>query len=162
MTIFESEILSELVDWYASKVSEAIKTKPINRQTKAKGMFSSVVDATGNLAASPRKEIGENEIVLYAASYIDKLIYGERPGQFNGSVLAIEDWMRAKGVEYRAESVAQNLLKYGNSIWQEHQGANSGLLDDINLLDKVEETKQRLVLMNMDQIAQSFKEMMAA
>ncbi len=152
MTIFEQEIFNEIAQDYIQQFKNAIQTKPVKRKTKAKGDFEAVVNASGNLANSPRIELTENELNIYVAGYIDQLIYGQAPSRVDTTVFEIENWMNSKGLEYSAVSVLDNLQKYGNSIFQKFNGEDSGLLSDINIEGSIEKAKQNLILKKIKEI----------
>lgn len=157
MTIFERELLNDLGQWYADQVAEAIRRKPIARKTKSQGEFSAIANASGKLSQSLRTELDETSLKVYALAYIDKLVFGQPPSRLDDTtVFEIEQWLNVKGLEFSAVSVMNNLQKSGSSIWQKHQGANSGLLDDIPLMDKIEEVKRSLVLKSIEDIRSDF------
>lgn len=157
MTIFEREMLTDLGNWYANLVADAIKRKPIARKTNAQGEFSAIANASGRLAQSLRTEVDEKAVRVYALSYIDKLVFGQAPSRLDDTtVFEIEQWLNVKGLEFSAVSVMNNLQRNGSSIWQKHQGQNSGLLDDIPLMDKIEEVKKSLVLKSIEDIKSDF------
>lgn len=131
MSIIIQEILKRNASEIAANVVDAIKNKPITRYTKAKGKFSSVANASGNLAKSVRYTINENGFKIWAYDYIDTLIYGRKPtsGGGDGAVFrAIVEWLPFKAPELNPYAVTSNIHKYGTSIWQEHKGKDSGLL----------------------------------
>ena len=152
MTIFEQQLFKQLAEDFIGQVQNAIRTKPIKRKTNAKGDFESVANASGRLADSLRLEISDNEINVYSLAYIDSLIYGKPPGPVESSVFDIENWMISKGVEYNALSIMDNLQKFGNSIFQKFQGAESNFLEDINLNDHVEKVKEQLITKKINDI----------
>ena len=152
MTIFEQQLFEQLAEDFISQAKNAIRTKPIPRKTKAQGEFSAVVNASGRLADSLRYEITENEINVYALSYIDNLIYGQAPSRVETSIFEIENWMIDKGLEFNAVSVLNNLQQFGNSIFQKFQGANSGLFDDIDLTSHIDKIKEQLILKKITEI----------
>ena len=152
MTIFEQEIFNEIAHDYIQQFKNAIETKPIKRKSRGRSDFESVVNASGNLAKSPRIEITDNELNIYVLGYIDSLIYGQPPQKINTTVFEIENWMNSKGVEYSAVSVLDNLQQYGNSIFQKFHGANSGLLEDINLEGSINKAKEKLILKKIKEI----------
>lgn len=131
-SILQQEILRRSAAEIAANVVDAIRNKPIKRFTKNKGHFEGVVNASGRLAASVRWEAYETGFRVYALDYIDALIYGRKPTENsgNGSVLAeIKAWLPIKGLAHlNPYAVTSNIHKYGTSIWQEHQGKDSGLL----------------------------------
>lgn len=157
MTIFEREMLNDLGAWYAEMVAEAIRTKPIDRKTKAQGEFSATAEASGRLSQSLRHEVTEESLKVYALAYIDKLVYGQQPSRLdNTTVFEIENWINAKGLDLSAVSVMNNLQRNGSSIWQKHQGENSGLLDGIPLEERIQEIKRSLVLKSIEEIRSDF------
>lgn len=152
MTIFEQEALQSLADSYIEQFKDAIKNKPIKRKSVANPEgFEAVANASGRLADSPRVEITETSLDVYVLAYIDEIVYGKAPG---GRVekLEIEKWLEAKGLNYSASAIVNNIKDFGNSIFLEHQGGNSGVLDDINIDSKLEETKQKLILKKITDI----------
>lgn len=152
MTIFEQEALQSLADSYIEQFKDAIKNKPIKRKSVANPEgFEAVANASGRLADSPRVEITDTSLDVYVLAYIDEIVYGKAPG---GKVekLEIEKWLEAKGLNYSATSIVNNIKDFGNSIFLEHQGGNSGVLDDINIDSKLEETKQKLILKKITEI----------
>lgn len=152
MTLFEQEALQSLADSYIDQFKNAIKNKPIKRKSVANPEgFEAVANASGRLAESPRVEMTENSMDIYVLAYIDELVYGKAPGE-KVSQLEIEKWLEAKGLNYPASAIVKNIKDFGNSIFLEHQGANSGLLDDINIESKLEETKQKLILKKITDI----------
>lgn len=157
MTVYERNLLEELGQWYATQVKDAIKNKPIQRKTNAQGGFSAVANATGRLAESLRYEVSEEAVEVFALDYIDKLVFGQPPSRLdNVSVFEIEEWIRAKGLDLSATSVMTNLQKNGSSIWQQWQGENSGLLNDISLEEQIEQVKQKLALKSISDIQSDF------
>ena len=152
MTIYEAQILTELADWYVAEVRKAIETKPIKRRSKGLGDFEAVANNTGMLAKSLRRELTNEAVNVYAMSYIDKLVFGQQPGTFTSPLYEIEQWLAQRGLEYNSATIAQNIDRYGSSIYQRYQGANSGLLDDIPLLDKIEQVKKQLALKKIEDI----------
>jgi hypothetical protein len=145
VTIFEQEALQSLADSYIEQFKDAIKNKPIKRKSVANPEgFEAVANASGRLADSPRVEMTENSMDIYVLAYIDEIVYGKPPG---GKVekLEIEKWLEAKGLNYSASAIVNNIKDFGNSIFLEHQGGNSGVLDDINIDLKLEEVKRKLI-----------------
>ena len=152
MSIFEQEALQSLADSYIEQFKDAIKNKPIKRKSVANPEgFEAVANASGRLADSPRVEITETSLDVYVLAYIDDIVYGKAPGA-KVDKLEIEKWLEAKGLNYSATSIVKNIKDFGNSIFLEHQGGNSGVLDDINIDSKLEETKQKLILKKITDI----------
>lgn len=152
MTIFEEQLFKSLAEDFIGQVQTAIRTKPIKRKTQSKGDFESVANASGQLADSLRLEITENEINVYSLAYIESLIYGKPPGPVDSSVFDIENWMINKGIEYSAVSIMENLQKFGNSIFQKFQGAESNFLEDVNITDHVQKVKEQLITKKINEI----------
>ncbi len=154
MTVFEENILKDFSQWYIDHVKHAIETKPIKRKGKGTGEFEAVVNASGRLANSLRDELTDEQLNIYALAYIDKLVFGEAPRQSNFALFEIEQWLAVKGLDYNPVSVATNIDRFGSTIWQQHQGGNSGLLADIPLAERIEQLKQSLILRNTEQLIQ--------
>jgi hypothetical protein len=155
------QYMAELTD----RISNTIRTKPVKRKSKGLGSFEAPVNASGALADSIDFEIGEGEIKILANSYIDKLITGQPPGDFP-PIFEIDNWLGRKGLPYSSFAVSNNIGKYGNSIFQEWQGAESNLLEDYvlngeirteivqNLIDRVQEYSIEAMT---DKILEQFK-----
>jgi hypothetical protein len=165
MTIFEQEIFNDIATDYIQQFKKAIETKEIERKyTKRKKdgsinhiRFSSVVNASGKLANSPRIELSETELNIFVAGYIDDLIYGKPPSKVE--LFEIEKWMKSKGFEEDesiAELMVRNIEDFGSSIFRKFQGANSGLLDDIDLTDSISKAKKDLILKKINDITHAF------
>jgi len=136
LSIFEQYALREFAEDYISQVKQAIKTKPIARRTRAQGSFSAVANATGRLAESLREDYNEGGMLVYIFDYIDKLLFGQAPGEvgaITSELFEVEKWMIAKGLDYNPYTVLENINRHGSSIWQEHKGADSGLFDNIDI-----------------------------
>lgn len=156
MTVYEREILNDLGRWYVERVKDAIMNKPIRRKSVANpDSFEATVNASGRLKESVREELTEEALNVYALSYIDKLVFGQPPGE-RVEVTAIESWLASKGLDYNANTVTRYISKFGNSIWLEHEGKNSGLLLDIPLEQKIQEVKEKLLLRTIDEIRSDF------
>lgn len=154
MTVFEQNILKDFGQWYVDAVKNAIKTKPIARKGKGVGEFSSVVNASGQLANSLRFELTDEQLNVYALTYIDSLVFGVPPRKSDFNMMEIEQWLAVKGIDFNPANVATNIDRFGTTIWQKHQGANSGLLGDIPLVERIEQLKQTLVLRSSEQLIQ--------
>lgn len=162
MTVYEQQLFNDFGLWYAEEVKKAIKNKPIKRKSISKpDGFESVVNASGQLHDSVRHEVTDQEVNVYALSYIDKLIFGQPPGE-RVEVSEIEKWLEARGLNYNARTVTRNIRAVGSSIWNEFEGRNSGLLLDIPLEQKIEELKQQLLLRSVEEIKSDFIETMKA
>lgn len=128
LTTWERRALDRYIAAYKSKIVENIRSKQISRLTPYKGAFSSPVNASGRLAKSVRSYDIDNGIVVAALSYVEKLVYGERPGT-RPPTKVISGWLRSKRINANPYAVANSYKKHGSSIWQKHRGADSGLLD---------------------------------
>jgi hypothetical protein len=153
LSIFEQALFQDLANDFIGQVKNAIKNKPVRRKTKAKGSFSATVNASGKLADSLRVEIDDEGLSVICLAYIDQLVYGAPPQRIETSVFEIERWLAIKGLDYNPVNVMTNLQKYGSSIFQEHQGANSGLLEDVNIEEKVRKVRERLTLKMIEEIS---------
>lgn len=158
LTIFEKSLFEDLANDFIAQVKNAIQNKQVTRKTKAQGQFSATVNASGRLANSLRMEIDDTGLSVLCLSYIDSLVYGAPPQRIETSVFEIESWLNVKGLDFNAANVMTNLQKYGSSIFQEHNGANSGLLDDVNIDSKLESLKQKLTLKMVDEISSQIVE----
>lgn len=133
MSNVQQQVLKRTAEEIAANIVYAIKNKPIKRYTKKKGSFEAVANASGALAASVRIEYTEKGFRILAYDYIDAIIYGRRPttGGGDGAVLrAITKWIPIKAPGLNAYAVTSNIHKYGTSIWQQHHGKDSGLLEN--------------------------------
>lgn len=128
LTQFEKAALKRFGDAYAEKVVHAIKNKKVERYTSFRGNFSSVVNASGRLANSVNVKEANDEVGVYALEYINKLIYGERPGS-TPNFQSFSEWKRAKKVGGSVQQLIRAYRRGGSSIWQRWKGQNSGLLD---------------------------------
>jgi hypothetical protein len=143
LTLFEQHELHRVTDDFIRQVRRDIQTKHIKRKSRGLGEFSAVVNASGRLADSVEDELYDDGIRVYCLSYIDKLIYGQPPGEAV-SLTDIESWMIEKDLDYNPATVAENIYRYGNSIWQKHRGENSGLLSDVNIEVSLSELETKL------------------
>lgn len=157
LSVLEQHALEELANDFIAQVKLAIETKPVKRKTKSQGDFQGVVNASGRLANSLRFEIDETVLRVFCLSYIDDLIYGKPPSRLDDTtVFEIENWINSKGLELNAESVMYNLQKRGSSIYQQFQGANSGLLEDVNFEVGLEKVKKALFLTHVESVSQNY------
>lgn len=151
MTIFEQALFEDLATDYILQFQDAIKNKPIRRKSVYNpDGFEATVNASGKLHDSPRIEVTENSIDVHVLAYIDDLVYGKPPSKVNK--LDIEVWLQNKGLQYSATSIVENIKDFGNSIFIEHQGANSGLLDDIDISEMLDTVKQKLITKRITEI----------
>ena len=153
-TIYEKNLIQEFCDWYLSMVQDAIKNKPIKRKSVYyPDGFEAPVNATGRLHDSLHIERNELTIEVFALAYIDSLVYGQKPG-VNVSLTNLEEWANAKGLtDVSLPAAKSNIKAFGNSIWLEHEGANSGLLNDIPLAEKLEALKKDFVTRKVEDVA---------
>lgn len=158
LTLYEKYLFEDLANDFIAQVKNAIRTKKVTRKSKAKGKFSSEVNATGRLAESLRMEIDDNGVSIFCLAYIDHLVYGAPPQRIEASVFEIENWLIAKGLEFNAINVMGNLQRFGSTIFQEHQGADSGLLTDVSFESKLQQVKEKLTLKMVEEISSQITE----
>ena len=118
------------MDELCERIANTIRTKPIKRHTDVKGGFESPATASGNLANSIDYEIGDNEIRVMAASYIDNVLFGTPPGRSSATLSEIERWIAHKGLDLTPHGVLRSLENNGSSIWQEWNGQETDLLSE--------------------------------
>lgn len=154
MTNEERIQINALADELVRQIQYAIKNKPVERTGRRGGQsynFQSVVNATGRLHDSVQSENYEDGVRVTALEYIETLIYGRKPGSIP-PITAIEQWQAAKGVGGDSFTIAQSIGRYGSTIWQRFQGAESNLLEDINidaLLDEFERKYAGILEINL-------------
>lgn len=143
ITQFEKEQILGLCEWYALQVKDAIKNKPVNRRSVYNpDGFKAVVNATGALHDSVKVVQSDLVVAVTAFDYIDDVVFGLPPGK-DVSLIELERWQLAKGLEDVSIASAKiNIKQIGSSIWLEHQGANSGLLLDIPLQERIDNLKK--------------------
>ncbi len=155
-TIVEENELRLLAEDFAEQVRSQIKTKMVRRRSRKPGVgiFQSPVNASGKLAASVHHEWTDEGIDVLCNDYIDKLIFGQAPGE-EVSTLDIEQWLRDKGLDgqFNARTIAMQIQAYGSSIWQEHKGKDSGLLEDVDITKGIESLQLRLTKVYADLVA---------
>lgn len=167
LSLFEQNILSELVDDFINQVLNAIKNKPIdrislrfNRSTGEydRKSFKAVVNSSGRLYDSVQKRFYDDGVVVRCEEYINKLIYGVPPGE-PVSKTDIQRWMDDKGLPplgYKtpgSELISTKLNNFGSSIFLAHNGQDSGLLSDINIEASLENLKSKLTSNYANQVA---------
>lgn len=106
-----------------------IRNKPIKRRTENKGQFEAIVNASGELANSLDYHIDGYTLYITANEYWREVVYGQEPGVIP-DVASIAKWLQDKSLSLSPQRVAMNIGYFGNSIFQEHQGENSGLFDE--------------------------------
>jgi hypothetical protein len=160
LTQYEILVLENFRDKYIAEVVNAIQTKLIKRAKIVRDKngnvnfvpFEATVNNTGALAKSVRGIISYDTLVIYAAGYIDTLIYGRSPNP-QPPIDKIESWLTSKGLgDYSAWGIARNIAVYGNSIWRVHKGADSGLLADIDLDAILAQAKSELTEYKIESI----------
>jgi hypothetical protein len=153
-TLFEEQCLREVADEFSRQVVNAIKTKKIRRRSRkpGRGIFEAEVNATGKLAESVHHEFTDEGIQVLCNSYIDKLIFGQPPGE-PVNVSDLQKWIDAKGLDYDAQSLARQIYLYGSSIYAEHQGQDSGLLSDVDISNNISRLQEKLTSKYADEIA---------
>lgn len=150
------------LDDFVWQVKHAIETKPINRRTQKQGDFSAVVNNTGRLRDSVRKEYTSDEMRVICLSYIENLVFGLAPGKFDSPVSDIDMWLAQKGLEYNPYNVSQNLFNRGSSIWQYFKGADSGLLAEVDVSQALEDLKEQLAMSNIKEITSNIVNILIA
>ena len=148
LTNAEQEVIREFGETLKYKLAEAIRSKPIRRRTPAQGSFEAPVNASGRLAESVESVLEGNTLNIKANDYIWYLVFGRPPTSSMGSgevYPAIVQWLEDKGLDISPYAVTHNIHKYGTSIWQEHQGNESGLIDDILTQQAIDELADKLV-----------------
>ena len=138
---------------FTAQVKDAIANKPITRRTPSKGQFSSPAKASGDLIESIRTEFDDDGFSVLCSWYIMTLIYGIEPKKARPPISVIEKWIQDKGLDISPWAVFYGIYNNGSSIWQEHKGADSGLLSDVNIEARIEEVKRQLVLKQFDEIS---------
>lgn len=162
LTNYELELLLDLGQWYVDQVRDAIRNKPIKRKSLHNpDGFEAVVNASGRLAESIREELTDDQLEVYALGYIEKLVFGQPPGE-RVELSEIESWLAAKGLDYNPNTVQRNIRDVGTSIWNQYNGENSGLLSDIPIEDKIQELKKNLLLFKVDQLSNELAEQFVA
>ncbi len=163
VSIADISELNSVVDDLVTDIKAALKTKSIKRRTKYRGGFSSIPFASGKLYDSVRKEIDETEIRIYTLNYIQELIYGKPPQRDGVQVTELEEWLAIKGLSSFGTQIAENINTRGNSIWQEHSGADSGLLAGIlenGILNKdiLENIKSKIQTSSINELTERMME----
>jgi hypothetical protein len=141
----EEQLLREVAEDFKSQVINAIQNKKIRRRSRRPGVgiFEAEVNASGRLAASVHDEWDDEGVKVLCNAYIDKLIFGQAPGA-NVNVSDIRQWISDKGLDFKPETIAQQIYLFGNSIWAEHQGADSGLLEDVDISGSLDRLQSKL------------------
>lgn len=139
------EIFRELAEKIIAVMQDNIRNKPIKRRTESKGQFESVVNASGDLANSLTYQIDGYTLNILANEYWRSVVYGQEPGEIP-EVGKIAEWMQNKGVKGSPQRIAMNIGYYGNSIFQEFNGEDSGLFAEAVDASIFEEFQQKLAL----------------
>jgi hypothetical protein len=165
LTISEQQALREFGETLEERFKEAIRNKPIQRRTPSQGSFSAPVNASGRLAESARTQLEEGNLNLYALDYVWYLVFGRPPTRNMGSgdvLPAISQWLQDKNLPFSPYAVTSNIHKYGTSIWQEHQGKDSGLLEDLLTDADISELGDKLLSLKEIEIKSRMMEAFAA
>jgi hypothetical protein len=172
LSLFEQHMLRELADDYIRQVLDAIKNKQIDRVSirynRSTGdydrkSFKAAVNASGKLYDSVQSRFGDNGFVVRCEPYIDKLIFGEAPGQ-PVNTTDIQQWMDDKELPPLGYATPGSILisnkinKFGSSIFIAHQGADSGLLSDVNIEASMNNVMNALKDHYANQVTAAFKE----
>jgi hypothetical protein len=145
ISIFEKQLLTEFAESYIAEFKKAIETKAIQRSTPTTAGFSSVANASGNLANSGEFTIASNTLNILANDYLYFIIYGRNKQNSPRSkppIANIKQWLIDKGLTQLSPWAVVNAInKNGSSIYQQWKGQPSGVLEDIPL-DKLLEDLQ--------------------
>lgn len=152
LSLFEQHELSIVLDDFTIQVLDAIKNKQIKRKYSSGQSFQAPVMASGKLYDSVQKVFYDEGGRVICEAYIDKLIFGQPPGD-QPETSDIEQWLKEKGLSGDAFKIGEKIWRYGNSIYMEWHGANSGLLSDVNIQGSVEKLKEALTKKYADQVA---------
>lgn len=136
------EVLNNVAKSFATQASKAVKEKPILRKSKRFGVFKSPANASGRLANSMEIIHYERGVRVTALSYIHFIIYGRKPGRL-APTDKIEQWCKIKGIN-APFAVNRSLALNGSTIWQYHQGKDSGVFSDIDLSNELKQLEQEL------------------
>ena len=139
------DIFKELAEKIIAVMQDNIRNKPIKRRTPSRGQFESVVDASGDLANSLTYQIDGYTLNILANEYWRSVVYGKEPGEIP-DVAKIAEWMQNKSVTGNPSSIAMNIGLFGNSIFQEFNGEDSGLFSEAVDASIFEEFQQKLAL----------------
>src|SRR5688572_2784368 len=83
LSLVDQYELKIIADDFISQVKNAIRTRMIRRRSRRPGVgiFEAAVNASGKLAESVHAEWTDEGVEIKCLEYIDKLIYGQAPGQ---------------------------------------------------------------------------------
>jgi hypothetical protein len=140
LTIYEQNILKKVTTSFIKQVRDALATYPIERlgydRDGRQRLFRSPANSSGRLSNSVADEVTDNEIWVTALSYIEKIIYGDKPG-WSPTVNVIEKWIGEKKdpklYDYNPISIVNRYYREGSSIYRRHQGKNSGVFSKVNI-----------------------------
>jgi hypothetical protein len=156
LTLFEQNEINKVCSSYLDQVLNAIKNKKVDRtavrwdsrmRQYVYRSFEAVVNSSGRLYDSAQKVGTENGANVIIDGYVDKLIYGQEPGQ-PVDVDDILRWMGDKGMESSidgAKLIATKINRFGSSIYVKHQGQDSGLFSDVNIDDLLADMERNLL-----------------
>lgn len=137
LSVFETELLTKFAESYIAEFKKAIETKAIKRSTPTTPGFTSVANASGNLANSGEFTIASNTLNILANDYLYFVIYGrnkQKSPRSKPPIAAIRQWLIDKGLTQLSPWAVVNAInKNGSSIYQQWKGQPSGVLEDIPL-----------------------------
>jgi len=144
------------------QLRDAIKTKPISNFGK------SPVDASGRLHDSVEFKVTDTGIQILANDYIYYLEYGRKPSENDnagGPKLydVILDWIDDKGIvptditkESLAFLITRKIHREGTTIYRQHKGQSSGLIETAitndDILDLSDELSDAMITMMTSEI----------
>ena len=145
MTNFLQDKMQSIGTQVSDLIATAVRMKEVNRVGNG-GSFSSVISASGRLAASVNPKIEGSKIVIYADDYFRFIEVGRKGGN-RPPIGAIKQWIEDKHIsptgkiskDSLAFAIANAIAKNGTSIYR---AGGSDLLEDIvndNLLNQIQE-----------------------
>ena len=145
------QILSKIGITLENELVKAIQDKQL-RRVGASGSFSSVANASGELARSVRHDVKGSVLTIYADDYIYYLEKGRKPGK-KPPLQVIRQWIDDKGItptDISKDSLAfliqRRIGEEGTTIYQ---AGGSDLVSGIfneQLIDSIEREFAELVL----------------
>lgn len=138
LTFVEQAAFQRFAENIIRQLQDAIRNKPISN------FGTSPVDASGRLHDSLEWDFTDDGVQILANDYIYYLEYGRKPTESgsssSGSGESLYDqilkWMNAKGIfnlnmtqESLAFLITRKIHREGTTIWRQHKGEPSGLLE---------------------------------
>ena len=167
LTLYEQQILKKVSVSFIKQVRDAIANKPIDRIGRNRDgsvrQFRSVVNSSGKLLNSIQDEIKDSEIIVTAFAYVNKLIFGDKPGK-SPTIDQIENWLVDKKLDnsYEPLSIIYRYHREGSSIYRKHQGKNSGLFSGVTIENELKVAMEALSKLNVSKVADEIFNKLAA